>query len=152
VNKETLAYMACFIDCEGTIEIQVSKPKIGGKHSHTSPHHYLRVTGSNTCKELIDWAVTNFGGRFSKPRVGKKSRRLIWEWTINSNQAGEFLRSISPYLIVKRRHCELALEFLEIKQLGRKGRTPSSYELRMREHYKREISNLRKLYSPNRAR
>ncbi len=140
---EALAYAAGIMDGEGTIEINVKNPKKGG-YGQKSPWHYLRVSVANTDVGLIYWFQRNFGGAVGKPRRSSRGgRKSILTWAIVSKQASDFLKLVLPYLMVKKRQAELGVDFHDTK-CGKKGLSPSEFELKIRYWYKTEISRLNK--------
>ncbi len=100
VSKAFLAYTAGIIDGEGHIGI-----------GRTKNYFCLRVEVANTSSRLIDFLHLTFGGNVW---TGKRpNRKVYYRWMISTRAADEFLRSISPYLLIKRNQADLALAFRE---------------------------------------
>jgi hypothetical protein len=140
VDKVTLAYLAGLFDGDGTVYINKSKPY--GKYGK-SPNHWLIVGIANTYQELIDWLKDNFGGWVKK---GSKNRLQVLHWTLSSNEGSDFLNKILPYLRIKKRQANLAIEFQIHKKLAVKNnpgnRALSSEEIEKRDWYKQRLSSL----------
>lgn len=89
-----LAYLAGFIDADGSISIMKNGPE---SHNHT-----IRVRVFNTNRQNIDWIVERFGGSVvlgsSASSYGFKT---CWAIHWNGNTAAELLKRISPYLVQK---------------------------------------------------
>lgn len=100
-NETTIAYLAGIIDGEGCISIQ----NPGGKT------HTLRLYVMNTHKPLIDFLYQTFGGfQYSRKRENK-NWKIRHEWFVDRDTIDEILPRIYPYLINKKEHCEIAIEF-----------------------------------------
>jgi hypothetical protein len=105
IPEKELAYVAGLFDGEGAITICYQKSKWKWR---------LRVSLSNTYKPVLDWVRR----RFSTPsillykgsRIGTKPCFFI---QYGDHKAGEFLRAIEPYTIIKRHQILIALEFRE---------------------------------------
>lgn len=74
----------------------------------------------NRNEDLIFWLLEKFGGtKNSRARGG--NRALIHVWRIYGRNCLPVLEASLPYLIVKRTHAELALEFIETINLKSQG-------------------------------
>jgi hypothetical protein len=69
------------------------------------------VQVSNTNAEPLHLYVERFGGRVSERPHRGKGWKPVYCWRIEREAAAEFLRTVLPWLIVKRPQAELALEF-----------------------------------------
>jgi hypothetical protein len=101
------AYIAGIIDGEGTIRISKSKIKSNWNFTYNAMMSCGMVT-----KEIPVLLYSTLGGSYREERVvGKRS---IWRWNLNGRfQIYAALTILKPYLIVKKRQAELALEFCE---------------------------------------
>lgn len=96
-----LAYLAGIIDGEGCFYIQ----RPGGK-SHT-----LRLFVMNTFKPLIDYLYKTYGGfQYSRKKEGS-TWKIRHEWFVDRANLDELLPLLRPYLINKKEHLEIAIEF-----------------------------------------
>jgi hypothetical protein len=95
------AYLAGIVDGEGSIRVRYAKD--------VGPNGVFRceLTVSNTNMDLISMLIHKYGGSIAA--VNPTCR----QWRMTGQKALPILKSILPYLIVKRRHCELAIEYLE---------------------------------------
>lgn len=121
LDSTTLAYIAGLLDGEGSIVIGMTKVTSPRPRPLVWPSHWLQVGIVNTNKDLIDWLHRTIGGHISdnSHAPSRKRQRPCWAWRIISNQAQEFLEAILPYMRVKRRQAELAIEFQK-KRSGRR--------------------------------
>lgn len=98
-------YLAGIIDGEGTITINRHSRNTKGQW-HLKP--MLRVADRN--KELIEYLVRNFGGSCTKYQ--RKESKPIYRWTVHAiKHINEILIDVCPYLIVKRLHADILIEF-----------------------------------------
>lgn len=113
------AWVAGFFDGEGCITV--------GLHTKQNPSIHVKI--GNTNKESLDIVAMNFGGvvRTHKPR---ENRRISYSWTCPYSLQETFLTSIQPFLIIKKKRSELALEFIRTR--GRIGTSKLPLELKMR--------------------
>jgi hypothetical protein len=99
------ARLAAFIDGEGCIRIQRSKPRRG------SPRHQyiVRIQITNTDARLMQWVQVRFGGAVTPPVNKGNGWKPMMIWYISAKRADPILRGIRPYLILKNNQCDAAL-------------------------------------------
>lgn len=104
------AYLAGFLDGEGSISICRSKPN---NHWRYRTYRYtLEVTVTNTNKKIIELLANLFEGSWMRIRhhnnpVWKDAYCIRWA----SVKAKNLLEMLLPYLIIKKKQAELAVEF-----------------------------------------
>lgn len=116
-NEFMLARLAMAVDCEGSITIakQQDSRRKGGYRYYIVVHIY------NTNEGLIDWFVSNFG--FSKHQHGtpnKPNHKQSYVAYATRFKAEQVLYGIKPYLIIKGRLADLALELQSTMTHGNK--------------------------------
>lgn len=126
------AYIAGFIDGEGTISIsKTGYVSSGGEQNYTT---LLRI--GNTDKEVLekirDWTGLGYVKPFLTSWSQRPNNKPLWRWQIAANQMRELLPEIIPYLQIKRRVAELALELLGDKPRIRGRHVPQE----LRDKYK----------------
>lgn len=128
-----IIYIAGLFDGEGYITIQ--KPHSGSRS------HVLEIGICNTNKEIIDFVhnVLKVGHVDIKTYSNEKWRPL-YRWIANSRQALKVLEKILPFLKVKKKQAELAIEFQ--KNIKRISFRISSEELNRREKLREQITLL----------
>jgi len=103
-EREVLAYMAGLVDGEGYIGIR--------KNIAT---FQALIQISMTHQDVIRWVHTNFDGTFEiVDRASKEgsNQEIIYRWTLSSkDKVLQLLEALYPFLIVKRLHCAIAVEF-----------------------------------------
>ena len=103
MEEKVLSYMAGIVDGEGCIAINGSEHK-----------QQLVVTVANSNEPLIRWIALHFGGHTNINYSENEKHRNSYCWRLYGHQTEGFLKSILPYLIVKKSQAELVLEFLKI--------------------------------------
>lgn len=134
VNK---AYWAGLLDGEGSIVISKSGDN----------YHFIRIMIYQKDPMVLKQAQEEFG-------VGSLQTHLmglggpVWSWHTTTNKAEKVLREIIPYLRIKRKQAELALEYQEYKRATDiRGKRKNGVYMKMsqevidkREWFKQEIS------------
>lgn len=145
ILKTDLAYMAGLLDGEGHVFIQKRVP--GNREKAKSPLYVLSIGITNTHAGVIEWLQQRYVGSRSirtREKQPKKNWRTCYFWTLSSIRAAEFLALISPYLLIKRKQAELAIEFQNLiqgRKTGNKIRLNEN-EIAERESYRQRISDL----------
>ena len=102
---EWYAWAAGIIDGEGCILLSP------GKHDRCKEYWTLRVSVSQVDRRLLTRLHAMFGGSVSSHgRMQAKGGRPISCWRVTSRQAEHVLRTVFPWLVVKREQAELALQ------------------------------------------
>lgn len=124
-HNEKLAYLAGIMDGEGCF---------GMYHSKRLNRHYLTVDVYNSSTELLTWLSENFPGEYREIKAPSKKIHANWKpqyiWRSNNNQTLQFLRDLLPFLIVKKKQCELAIKFRETFLKRECPVTPETREIR----------------------
>lgn len=138
-----LAYTAGMLGGEGSIIISSSK------RNYSTTTHSLRVVICNTQRTLMDWLLRHYGGHVHPlrriPDKQRPNEKVVWTWGKAGIEAGEFLKPLMPYLLLKRKQVELAIEFSGLVRVKGKGtRNLTSEEWANRERLKQAVSALNK--------
>lgn len=111
-NKRCLdAYLAGFVDADGSISIK-STSKIKGHTVSLSVHN---------CNEVaVQMFVDRFGGGKLRSKLTGKAKynsnwRPCWEWTLTCKKAAKAIKALYPFLVVKKRQAELAMQLDDMK-------------------------------------
>jgi hypothetical protein len=99
-NNTELAYLAGIIDGEGCFYI--GKP--GG-------HYTLRLFVMSTSKCLIDYLYKTYGGFQYSRKKENSSWKIRHEWFVDTLILEDLLPLLREYLIIKKEHLEVAIEF-----------------------------------------
>ncbi len=102
------AYLAGFVDADGSI---VVNRWLDNRYQR---HRYItRICISNCDRQIMNWLVSEFGGSVSMAnRNAPKNHRTLWRWSLSGLKARPILRNILPYLRLKQKRAELALQFI----------------------------------------
>jgi hypothetical protein len=111
-------YLAGLTDGEGHISI-VFRPKTGV--GRTGTQCYLFVAFTMVDREAIDAIAERFGGAVYALKQESPRWKPAFRWQATGARAERFIRAVRPYLRVKVRQADIALEFREISLQG--GRT-----------------------------
>lgn len=118
-NPLHLAYLAGIIDGEGCFTIYKVPPAKYNRFQ--TPQYRCALTVSNTRVELMDWLDETFknlnqpGKRYMRTTLKKQSRhdKMIYEWTLTAFRLVDISKQVLPYLVIKKKQCELILAFRE---------------------------------------
>ena len=140
-----LSYLAGIIDGEGCFHACKLKNKPGDGYKNGHYRCVLKV--SNTDIKLFEWLQNTFRGTCSasfKETRDKLFKRDIYEWVVTGHRLLDLCRQVLPYLIIKKRHCELIIKFRESfpMNLGRGSREITPEEQTLREDCIAEIKKL----------
>ncbi len=142
-KKEELAYLAGLIDGEGTISIGYCyrNHKSGRKR-----YHKAIMSISNTDYRLIEWIKNLFGGYVGVKKYEGKTYKTIYRWSIDGTNIDNILKSVSPYLIIKREQAFLVLELRKTLILGNNqyGSRITDELTEKRENFREKILKLNK--------
>ena len=133
------AYLAGIIDGEGTIRIARTNPK----HSNWNIKYSGAISIGMIDKKVIQLFVKLFGAKMRIECV--PNRKPIYRWgTSGNNVVPEILKTILPYLIVKRKQAELVIKFCENCQKNgfRKNKGLPKKELQWRAALYLKVRNL----------
>jgi hypothetical protein len=105
-TTEQLAYLAGFVDGEGTIYIKKCLRK-----GYIDYDPRLQIV--NTNKEVIDWICNLFGGKnFAKDRTKyHPTWKTSYYWYCPRNILDKLLPQLIPYLIIKKGQAILMIKF-----------------------------------------
>ena len=113
-GKYRIAYLAGFFDGEGCITIQRRRNGKGRSY------HYLEVQVTNTDRFSLELYRFTFGGNINPLRDRRSPDHPGWLpryiWQLEGKEAGECLRTLLPYLGLKRPQAEVGIEFQEVKE------------------------------------
>lgn len=105
-----LAYLAGVIDCDGYVTIWSSLKSNAGR-AKPNTYYAVKVGIAGTRRQPHDLAASLFGGNVScyVPKNGQ--HRPQFQWSATGPTATAFLGGVRPYLRVKDKQADLALQF-----------------------------------------
>lgn len=103
----SLEYVAGFFDGEGTVLIQKASAK-----SHSGARYWLVISLYNTHKGVMDKIQKVIGGHVIF-HAGGAVRKQHYRLALYTRQAYHLLKSLLPYLVVKKKQAEIAIAFAE---------------------------------------
>lgn len=123
-TKETVyAYIAGIVDGEGYIGIKKGLPSSINKMR--SPKYEARISIAMTDREAITLIERTFG-IYCSTRLRSKRNALhkpCYQFDVTNQRVGTILRSVLPYLRIKREQALTVIAFCELRSLSRSFRT-----------------------------
>ena len=109
-------YAAGFFDGEGCITFILTADQRRPTTLRTAPW----VTVGNTNRQVLESLQNWWGGRLEEAYKNERpNRKQVWRWAPGKRAEMEsFLKAVLPFLIVKRQHAELMLEFLTLPRMS----------------------------------
>jgi hypothetical protein len=107
-----LAYMAGIVDGEGCFYIGLIPKKSGD--GYVTEHYRGLLKIDNTDHVLIDWLNQTFSGTNSaatRTTSTKAFTREVFSWIATGDRLLDLCEQILPYLVIKRRQCEIMIRF-----------------------------------------
>lgn len=101
-DKETLAYVAGFLDGEGTF--------------HCGKGCKIGILASNCYLPVVEYLQKTFGGRITKGRKKKSHHRYCYQWGVTGKDAANLCMSIIPYLKEKAPQAAMLLTIRQTSQ------------------------------------
>ena len=111
-ETEQLAYAAGLIDGEGCITIKKQRSSHGGKYlgRNYTPAYRPTLTVEMCDRGGLDALLAWFGGSIIIHKARLSRHRVRYAWYLSCDRAVDLLRRVSPFLLVKRRQAEVAIE------------------------------------------
>jgi len=101
----SIEYAAGFFDGEGCVNCSTNK----------SGSPFIRTLVVNTNTEILEMFKQRWGGDINANYKPKAHWKQAYTWRLSHNAAGVFLQDIQPFLVIKAKQCELALEFIAMR-------------------------------------
>ena len=110
VRPMLAAYIAGLFDGEGSIAVTYSRPSPTRRRGHYNLLVAINMSHESTIASLH----RRFGGsqRTYQPTRGRR----LYGWAVGEWRAIRFLRTVRPFLHVKRAQADLAFRFMETKR------------------------------------
>lgn len=121
VTETEAAYLAGLIDGEGYIGIK--KHKAYRSQGRRSPGYHARIQVRMVDEPAIAFLAETLGGRYYREKPHSKRGRPLYCYQASDAKAEHVLRTLLPFLRVKRLNAETALAFRKWQAGQRKHRT-----------------------------
>ena len=105
MEEDRIPYIAGLLDGEGGFSIKMTNKRPPRFQAHISLQH----THEETVSKFAEWCGVDY-----KNRLGKKGRRLYYTRINTQEDLRKLLEMLQPWLITKKKHAELILEFLSL--------------------------------------
>ena len=137
MKKIDLAYFAGHFDGEGCICISKESCK-----SSVHPQYRVHIQVSSVDEWIIRQWHFSFGGLIFKGSPSNLRKHPLWVWKLKGGKTAEILKTLLPYLRLKKAQAEIAIGFCKRLQKGNLHPPLSPTELALREANKILISDL----------
>lgn len=128
-----VAYLAGLIDADGCISISKMKRNLG-VNGLKSPRYVVTVNIVNTSKELMEWLVETFGGRYKCRRRAAENHKATYDWWFNNSKSLRILVLVEPFLKIKKDRAKVCIDLLSTWEFPRgRGARLSDAEIARRE-------------------
>lgn len=121
-RKIDIAYIAGVIDSDGTIGIKKSTYSMRITRDSKAPSYSERVHIRQVTREAIDFLALIFGGNVGTEDPSAKRGRPLYRWGVTDLKATILLRSLLPYLRIKRAQAENCLSLRLLKERSKRQR------------------------------
>ncbi len=128
-EENLLCYLAGLFDGEGTLTFRRHRPR-----NNRQPRDFYTIAVQVAmCNELsIRLFESTFGGNVYHYNPRNPRFRESWLWYLRVSELQEFLTKMIPYLILKKPHAEIALNYL-LNLRNRRGKKVTVDNLVLRE-------------------
>lgn len=109
----TVAYLAGLFDGEGSINIT---PRYS--NDVRRGRLYLQIAVGNTAVRACRMFAAAFGGAVYLNKPATDRHLAYWIWVVNAVKAATALRTMLPFLVLKRRQARIALLFAARQHRG----------------------------------
>ncbi len=105
-----IIWAAGFFDGEGCITIRKDVKRCEKRKRGLYANYFLLMTINHKSREALDKLKELFGGHLISFKL---KGNLYWRLTMGSENAAEMMRTLLPYLLVKRQTAETCIRFQE---------------------------------------
>lgn len=107
ISETDKAYAAGVIDSDGCIRVVKEGRSDNRMRSST---YYPHVLVSQADGEAIQFLQSKWGGSIHKAVQSGGRELFIFRWSLSWRKAEDFLIDIEPYMLIKKRQAQLALQ------------------------------------------
>lgn len=119
MEEKLLAYLAGCLDCDGSFSIKRDTYAMRVRGDSSVPIFQERVMFAQVREELPILFKQCFGGSYGISKSPSTNGKPVYHWEVRNRQAVTCVKSVLPYLIIKRRQAELILELRKLKEQPR---------------------------------
>lgn len=133
LDESEAAYIAGFLDADGSIHLQIKKRNAKGKHNY---HFHPVINFANNRVAVLDWIQEKCGGfGVNKKKYKNHPKDRSYTLTFSSAVIRWLLPQIEPYLILKREQARLMIEYTRMTREVRGGHVKSDLWLKNMRKY-----------------
>lgn len=143
-KKIDAAWLAAFIDSEGTI--QIHKQKRGNNSPSYQPHIAIAMTQ----REMLDKAYSITGlGAVWKMNYKTSTGKNVYQWSVRGQQGKELIEQIYAYLILKKKQTAILWMLCNNLKDRKDGKRVKPENLKYRENLYQAVKELNQLRIPD---
>jgi len=121
-RRELFAYLAGAIDSDGTIGIKRSTYAVRVRKDSCQPTYSERLALRQVTPAVPELLRTTFGGSLYLTQPSAVGGKPLFSWSVTDQKAATCLRTLLPYLRVKRAQAENALALRGVKERSKVAR------------------------------
>lgn len=115
MNNDVLyAYLAGSIDCDGFISIQRTRKTKGEKYAHQPIYYTAKIGFTSTDPGVPSLFKETFGGSLYEHQPKNETHKRWYVWQATNDKAGSAIKSLLPFLKLKKPQAEIALKFQDL--------------------------------------
>ncbi len=116
-RNQIRAYLAGIMDSDGSFRIE--KRNVSGM---LHPHYRINIRCSQVApSRAVELLAATFGGRLGARDDGRRNSRPLVTWSLHDRSAGTAVKSLLPFLRVKKSEAWLLLELRRLREQGKLG-------------------------------
>jgi hypothetical protein len=110
MKKELIAYLAGIMDADGYFTIKRQTYGVRVIKNAKNPTYSERVGIKQVSPIAIDIIKNNFGGYRSIQKPNTPNGQMLYSIELRNKKAHEFVKTIAPYIQIKKRQVEILME------------------------------------------
>jgi hypothetical protein len=119
MNETMKAYLAGVLDADGYFTIKRSTYSMRVRGDSSNPVFSERVGMKQVVPIAVDLLHEHFGGYRRIEKSSAKNGKPLHAWSVTDKKACHLVRTILPYMRIKRKQAELLLELRKSKEVKR---------------------------------
>ena len=118
LSRDRLIYLSGLVDGEGSINIS----KLNARDEYSQDYEYRLFFQVGLCNQpfmsmISDWLGSTY--MCAKKKNRKPEHKLYYNISMQSYKAGEIIKLLEPFLILKKQQAQLGLKFQKVKTRNR---------------------------------
>ena len=111
MRKHEWSYLAGLLDGEGTFTISTLHP------TGYPAYNFRDIYIANTNIDVMNWLKERLDGSIRVSRESPdRNTKTLYKWHPSAKQHEYIIRNTFPFLVIKKKHAQLLMEFIELKK------------------------------------